>query len=187
MALSNECKKLLNDIFSASLKSPSGVNALRFRVDNKQFIPEIDQLERLGYVERKNDLYFIKILALAQLTKVNPDARSMVQKCSLVFALLQGNYQENLRQQITVTAIARNTSLSEDDVGIALNILVQTPVWGSYSSDFTSKDAFIAPSESILKYNSFEDLLRQMQEGAERQHNRSQESMKLTHQTQFIQ
>ena len=164
MVLSNEGKKLLNGIVSASLKSPNGLNALRFRADNDQFIPELDQLERLGFVEQKNNQYSIKPLALAYLAKENPDAQSMVQKCGLVFALLQGSYRDNLGQDIAVPDIAGNTSLSEDDVRAALRIIIQTPILGSYSGDLTSKDAFIAPSESILKYNSFEDLLKQMQE-----------------------
>ena len=63
MALSNEGKKLLNDIFSASLKSPNGLNAARFRADNAQSIPELDQLERLGYVQRSDSLYSINLLA----------------------------------------------------------------------------------------------------------------------------
>ena len=76
--MGNDGKKLLNDIFSASFKSPNGMDALRFRADNEQFISELDQLEDLGYIKRKNDRYFIKPLALAQLEKENPDARSIL-------------------------------------------------------------------------------------------------------------
>jgi len=181
MTLSNEGKKLLNDIFSASLKSPDGVNALRFRADNEQFIPELDQLERLGYVQRKNDLYSITPLALAQLGKVNPDTYSIVQKCGLVFALLQGNYRDNLGEKITVPDIARNTSLSEDDVRAALRIIIQTPILGSYTGNLAKESAYVAPSENILKYKSFEDILKELEEWDKRRNNQYRESKKLTH------
>ena len=179
MALSNKDKKLLGEILKASLKSPNGVNASRFRVDNEEYLPELDQLERLGYVRRKNDLYSITPLALVYLPKEDPDAQSLVQKCGLVFALLQGNYRDSLGEEINVPNIAGNTGLSEDDVRAALRIIIQTPILGSHSSDLTSKDAYIAPSENILKYNSFEHLLRQMQEWAKERDNRSHESIKI--------
>lgn len=181
MALSNKGKKLLNDIFIASLKSPNGLNASRFRADNEQFIPELDQLERLGYVERKNDLYSIKPLALAYLAKENPDAQSTVQKCGLVFALLQGNYRDNLGDKIPVPDIAQNTGLSKDDVRAALRIIIQTPILGSYTGNLAGESAYVAPSENILKYKSFEDILKEQEEWDKRRNNQYDESKKLTH------
>jgi len=183
MTVSNEGKKLLNEIFSASLKSPNGVNALRFRADNEQYLSEIDQLEHFGYMERKNDRYFMKPLAFAQLAKENPDASSMVHICSLVFALLRSMYKDNPGQKITVPDIAKNTGLSEDNVRVALTIIIQTPILGSYASDLTTGDAFIAPSENILKYKSFEDILQEMQEWAERRNNQYRESKQPPHTT----
>jgi hypothetical protein len=176
MTISNEGKKLLSEIFSASLKSPRGVNALRFRADNERFLSEIDQIERLGYIERKNECYFLRPLALAQLAKENPNASSILNKCGLVFDLLRGMYKDNLGQKVTVGDIARKTSLYEDDARLALEIIIQTPILGSYTSDLTKEDAFITPSESILKYKSFEDILQEMLEWAERRNNQYGES-----------
>ncbi len=181
MALSVQDKKLLNDIFSASLKSPNGLNAARFRADNEQFIPELDQLERLGYVQRRNDLYSIKPLAFAYLAKENPDAQSVVQKCGLVFALLQGSYRDNLHKRITLLDIAGNTGLSKDDVIMALRIIIQTPILGSYEDDPARENAWVAPSENILKYKSFEDILKEQEEWDKRRYNQYSESKKLVH------
>jgi len=181
MTLGNIGKRLLNDIFTASLKSPNGVNASRFRVDNEEYLPEIDQLQRLGYVERKNDLYSVKPLALAYLAKENPDVQSMVQKCGLVFALLQGNYRDNLGDKITVPDIAQNTGLSKDDVRAALRIIIQTPILGSYTGNLARESAYVAPSENILKYKSFEDILKEQEEWDKHRNNQYLESKKLTH------
>jgi hypothetical protein len=164
MALSDQDKKLLNDIFSASLKSPKGINSARFRADNAQFIPELDQLERLSYLQRRNDLYSINLLTLAYLAKENPDAQSIVKKCGLVFTLLQGNYRDNLGAKISVSDIAKRTDLSVDDTKVALSFIIQTPILGSHSLDVTSQEAFIAPAEGILKYKSFEDILKEQEE-----------------------
>ena len=155
MVLSDQHKKLLTDIFSASLKSPKGINSARFRADNEQFIPELDKLEILGYLQRRNDLYSINPLALAYLAKENTDAQSIVQKCGFVFALLKSDYRDNLGKVISVSDIARKTGLSVDDVWVALSFIIQIPILKSYSI----KEELIAPSESILKYKSFEDIL----------------------------
>lgn len=175
MALSGQDKKLLNDIFLASLKSPEGVNRARFRADNEQFIPELDQLERLGYLERRNDLYFINPLTLAYLAKENPDAQSMVQKCDLVFAMLQGSYRDNLGNNVFVADIARSTGLSVGDVRATLRFIMKTPILGVYS------EVFVAPSEGILKYESFEDILKEQEEWDKRKHKQPSESRELVH------
>ena len=158
MALSEQDKKLLNDIFSASLRSPKGINSARFRADNEQFIPELDQLERLGYLERRDDLYTITALALAYLAKENPDAQSIVQKCGFVFTLLQDNYRRNLGDRILVPDITGRTGLSADDVELTLRFISQTSILGVYSK------VYIVPSENILKYKSFEDILKEKEE-----------------------
>lgn len=177
MALSDQGKKLLNDIFSASLKSRDGINSARFRADNEQFITELDQLERLGYLQRRYSLYCINLLALAYLARENPGAQSMMQKCSLVFAFLRDSYRVNLGNEVTVFDIAIGTGLSEDDVRAALGFIIQTPILKGYSSDVPSKITFVAPSEGILKYKSFEDILKEMQEWAEKKDIQPRESM----------
>lgn len=181
MTISNDGKKLLNDIFSASFKSPNGMDALRFRADNEIFISELDQLEHLGYIERKNDRYFMKPLALAQLAKESPDVRRILHICSKVFTLLRGVYKDNPGQKITVSDISRNTNLPEDDVRAGLRIIIQTPILGSHTSDFSRENAYVAPSESILKYKSFEDILQKIQEWAKHSDSQYRKSKKLTH------
>lgn len=164
MALSDQGKKLLNGIFSASLKSRDGINSARFRADNEQSIPELDQLELLGYLRRSNKLYSINPLALAYLAKENLDAQSIVQKCGHIFALLKDNYRDKLGEKISVTDIARRTGLSVDDTRVALSFIIQTPILGGYSLDSASQEEFIEPAESILKYESFKDILKEQEE-----------------------
>ncbi|TET43379.1 MAG: hypothetical protein E3J60_00440 [Dehalococcoidia bacterium] len=177
MALSDQDKKLLNDIFSASLKSPKGINLARFRADNEQFIPELDKLEILGYLQRRNDLYSINTLALAYLAKENTDAQSIVQKCGFVFALLKSDYRDNLGKAISFSDIARKTGLSVDDVRVAFSFIIQIPILEGYSI----KEELIAPSEGILKYKSFEDILKEQEEWDKRRYKQPPKSRELLH------
>lgn len=178
MALTNQDKKLFNDIFSASLQSPNGLKAARFRADNEQLIPQLDKLERLGYLRRTNGLYSVNLLAFVWVLKENPKAKSLVKNSNLIFGLLQDNYRANLEKMLTVSDIAGKTSLSEDDVKASLNIITQTHSIGSYTSNNVGEVTAIAPAESILKYKSFKDILNELQESEEESNKRSQESIK---------
>jgi hypothetical protein len=181
MALSNQDKKLLNDIFSASLKSPKGLNAARFRADNEQFITELDQLESLGYLQRRDDLYSITLLAFAYLAKDNPDARKIAKNCGLIFDLLKGHYRDNLRGKIEVPNIVRNTGISLDDVILALGVIIQAPILGGHTSDLTQEHSYIIPSERILKYKAFEDILKEREEWDKHKSKQNHEYKKLPH------
>ena len=158
MALSEQDKRLLNEVFSQSLESPKGTNLARFRADNAELIPELNQLEALGYLHRSNDLYYLDPLALAYLAEENPDAQSIIEKCSLIFAVLQGEYRDNLGDNVLIPDIAMRTGLSDDDVRAALRFIRQTPILAIDSQ------VAVAPAEVILKYKSFEDILREREE-----------------------
>jgi len=171
MTISNDGKKLLNDIFSASFKSPNGMDALRFRADNEQFISELDQLEHLGYIERKNDRYFIKPLALSQLAKESPDACSILHICSLVFALLRGTYKDNPGQKITVSDISRNTNLPEDDVRAGLRIIIQTELsfkhqfWEATQTISLERARTLHPRKAFSNTNRLKTFYRRYKSG----------------------
>lgn len=177
IVLSDQGKKLLHDIFVACLKSPKGIDRARFRADNAEFIPELDRLEILGYLQRRNDLYSVNPLALAYLAKENPDAQSMVQKCDLIFALLQRNYRDNLGEIISFSDIAKETGLSVDDVRAAFSFIVQIPILEGYSIE----KELIAPSEGILRYKSFEDILKEQEERDKQRYAQLRKSREPSH------
>jgi len=169
MILTAQHMKLLNEVFSATLKFPKGIDLARFRADNEEFIPEIDQLEQLGYLQRNNNLYYISPLTLAYLAKDNPDAQSMVQKCGLVFGMLQGEYRNNLNDNVLIPDIAVSTGLSDDDVRATLRFIKQTPILAIFS------EVFVAPSEVILRYKSFEEILKEQEDLDKRRYAQTRE------------
>ncbi len=180
MELDTISKELLSDIFSAYLNSPEGVEALRFRVDNEEFLSEIDQLQSLDFIERRGNRDFIRLLALIQLAGENREAEIMLHNCSLVFDLLRGAYKKNPGKKVRSRDISKSIGYSQDDIGSVLNILVQTSIWGGYSGNHSSENAWVIPSESILKYKSFEDILQETQEQSKRKTSKQQESKQNT-------
>ncbi|MFC2035032.1 hypothetical protein ACFLUJ_02790, partial [Chloroflexota bacterium] len=180
MELDTTSRQLLNSIFSATLESPDGVEALRIRADNEQLLSEIDQLESLGFIERKKNRYFIKLLALIQLAEENREAQIMLLNCSRVFDLLRVEYKKNPGDNVMSRDISKITGFSQDAIGTVLNILIQTSVLGGYSGNHASENAWVAPSERILRYQSFEDILQETQEQTKLNNNKYQESKQNT-------
>lgn len=181
VALSDQDKKLLADIFSASVNSPSGLNPSRFRADNEQFIPDLDQLERNAYLQRTDNVYSISLLTLIHLAKQNPAAQSLLEKCGLVFSALKSSYKDNLGKMTAVSEIAGKISLSEDDIGMALKFVVQAPIGLGYASNAAHKIESVSPSERILQYKSFEEVVRDQEDLEKRRDKQNSETRILAH------
>lgn len=164
--LDKEDTLLLTNIFLASLKAPNGLlDAPRFRADNDQYIRELDKLEQLGYVNRQDKIYSIKPRAIAYLAKhKNINAQTMLQNCSQVFEFLRNNYKNNLLEPIAIQNIIESTGLSRSDIGVALSIIIQAPIIHRHSRDSnTGMISEVTPTDNILRYMSFEDVLKEQE------------------------
>jgi hypothetical protein len=173
MALNNRDEKLLSDIFSTCLNLRGGINRSRFRVDNEEFIPNLDRLERDGYILRSDNEYLITLLSLIHLAEQNTDAQNLLKECGAIFAYLKTSYKDNLERRIPVSEIAQKTALSEDDAAMALKFMVQAPTGLGYSTNATNRIEAVSPSEGILRYKSFHEVVRQQGEWEKLRDNRS--------------
>jgi len=161
MDLSNQDIKLLQDIFSASLTSSNGSNAARYRADNEQFIPNLDQLVSRRLLIQQNGNYSITLLALLHLAEQDIKAHNLMEKFDHVFASIRSHYKQYLQKHLTVAEITQQTGIPEKEVEMALKFLVQTPLGLGYSSDAMKKIQSVNASEGILKYKSFNDILKE--------------------------
>lgn len=164
MALNNQDEKLLSDIFSTYLNLRGSINRSRFRVDNEEFIPKLDRFERDGYLLRSGNEYSITLLSLIHLAEQNTDAQNLLKKCDVIFTYLKTSYKDNLEKSIPVSEIAQKTVLSEDDVVMALKFMVQAPTGLGYSTNDANRIESVSPSEGILRYKSFYEVVRQQKE-----------------------
>src|SRR5207247_1551327 len=78
---------------------------------------------------------------------------------------LKAYYKENQRDQIKLTDLARRVGLNLRDVQECLSYMVEGSWWGSRTTDFFSTDdPHIKPSEAILRYSTFYDVVNQLRE-----------------------
>ena len=64
-------KPLLRELLGIALDSRSGVNAKEFRARHEDHLDALNRLEQGPYIEKKDNLYRIKLLALAELKGVD--------------------------------------------------------------------------------------------------------------------
>ncbi|MBK8760466.1 MAG: hypothetical protein IPM03_08535 [Sulfuritalea sp.] len=94
MPLSDRNLKLLEEIFAETGSQPDGVNAARFRAKREDHLADIDALEGGGFIERKGNLYWLRLEALAELESTNSRANSLLYLCSHLFQVLRAHYKE---------------------------------------------------------------------------------------------
>jgi len=126
-------------------------------------------------------MYSISLLTLLHLAKENAVAQSLLKKCDVIFTTLKSSYKDNLEKMVPVSEIAQKTALSENDISMALQFMVQAPTGLGYSSNSENRIESVSPSEGILRYKSFEEVVSQQEEWEKQRDNKINESKKLAH------
>jgi hypothetical protein len=181
MSLNNQDEKLLLDIFSSCLNSTTSINRSRFRADNEEFIPNLDKLERDGYLVRSGNEYSVTLLALIHLAEQNTNAQNFLKKCDAIFTYLKTSYKDNLEKSVPVSEISQKIALSEDDVAMALKFMVQAPTSLGYSTNAANRIESVSPSEGILRYKSFYEVVRQQEEWEKLRESQDSRQKRPTH------
>lgn len=152
---------IIRDIFCLTRKLRDGVDVLNYRANNETNLDLFDQLERDGYLRKENEKYWISLTALVQLHDEN--AELIIKRSETIFKTLKAYYKENQREQLKLKDLAERLGISIEDVRESLSYMVEGSWWGSHSDFYSSQDAHIKPSESILRYEKFSDVINQLQ------------------------
>lgn len=160
--LDDEELRIVRNIFNITTILRDGVNALKYRADNEAQLDLLDKLEREGYLRKESDKYWISLTALVQLhdEKTEP----IINNAETIFKALKNYYKENQQEQLSLDSLAKRAGLTIEEVKSSLSYMVEGSWWGSRTGDFfSSQDAYIKPSESILRYAKFSDVINQLQ------------------------
>lgn len=158
--LNKESLALLNDIFNRKKSVAGGVNALQYRANNDNKIELLDRLEEDGFLRKENGQYCLKLASLMLLE--NETKQKYLKNFEIIFSKLKGFYKSNQVDPIRLSTLAELTNLSVDDLADSLFYMIEGSWWAGHS-DLYSKEAFVRPSESILKYGTFNDVIKQLQ------------------------
>jgi hypothetical protein len=147
------------------LDSRSGVNAKEFRARHEDHLDALNRLEQGPYIEKKDDLYRIKLLTLAELKGEDARIETLLRQCDQVFRFLRASYKDCLDSPVTLAEMVQKTYIPEFQLRLVLTYLADAPIWGSHTSDLLgSHEVHVTPGESILRYKTFDDIIQQLRD-----------------------
>jgi uncharacterized protein (TIGR02391 family) len=157
--------RLLGEIFMSSLDNFHGVNAGRFRAKHHELRPQLDALESSGYLEKRDGNYRLRLVALREIKDDITEVEQLLSTCESVFAILRKAYIDSQSSPVALNNIAAQLNLSRQEADLAVTYMLNAPIFGGWSNTFLANDeAFVAPREEILDFNSFDEAVEQLRE-----------------------
>jgi hypothetical protein len=152
---------LLNLLLEQALTLGGGVPALRFRADHYGDLEALEELEYNGWLKRENDQYVVQS-AVLPLLDAEP-ARRLLSNIERVYAALRAQYRRTQQAQIPLSSLATQAQLPHTDVTAALRVMLDTSTWCTgWSTDLHKDDAFVSPSEAVLKHETYAKLVEEV-------------------------
>ena len=159
--LSPSQRDLLSRLLEEMLTLGEGVPALKFRADHFSDVGTLEELESNHWVKRENDHYVVQSIVLPLLD--TEPARHLLSNIERVYAVLRDQYRERQQAQVLVSSLVGQTQLPRADVTAALRVMLDTSIWcAGRSTDLHNDDAFVSPSETVLKHDTYAKLLAEV-------------------------
>jgi hypothetical protein len=166
--LSESDLTLLRRLLDDQIINKSGINAKRFRAQHDEHLDAISDLVGAGWVEERDGLYFVQLVGVAALSCSHSYAESLVYLCGHIFERLRRAYKVDPERKVLVEELPELVELPMSEVRKALPYLRQASLFGGYSTDLDTPDAYVLLSEDLIRYRGFGDILAQHTEWATR-------------------
>ncbi len=162
-------KSLLKELLHIALDCRTGINAKEFRAKHEDHLDALDELEQGPYIEKRDNLYRLTLLALAELKEEDDRVETLLQACDQVFRLLRARYKNRTDAPVSLEEIIQETGIPEPQLRLVFSYLVDVPFPFSHNLQLASpREAWVAPGERILKYKTFGDVIEQLRDWASR-------------------
>ena len=145
------------------------IDAIQFRAQKEQYLTELDDLEESPFIERRDEIYRVRLLGLVELKDEIDYAANILNLCEAIFDILRVFYKSTPKKSIALIQLSRSVKEEEHLVRIALTYLKDAPIFGGYTTDLlNAEDVHIKPSERILRYQNFQEVIEQLIDWAQR-------------------
>jgi len=152
-------KTLLKRILKVSTESPRGIEAVRFRADHEDYLDLLDTLEAERYIDTRRDRYYVRLAALELIAGETPRVESLLFLCEFVFQALRHHYRESPGEAIDFKTLVERVEQPARKVAIGVTYMTEATVFEQWASDSDGQYTSITPSERILKYATFTDVV----------------------------
>ena len=155
---SDEDIALASEILEQSMRAGK-VDAVRFRATHDEHLDCLDRLEKVQFLRRNIDnSYTISLYGILNID--NSITKKLRRNFEILFAILRRRYKENPGVSCFVSELQIESKLSMSQTVGALQYMLDASIAG-YSTDLTGPNAYVIPSESVLRFKSFNDALEQ--------------------------
>lgn len=155
--------KMLKEIFQLIEVGTQSLDAIVFRAQNEKHINPLNSLEKRGYIKNNDNRYSLSLAALDVIGNEVIKAKDILNNCSIVFQWLRDSYKQDPHKNIPLEDIISGTQTSETDTRVCLYYLRDVPIWSGYTTDILENEkVFVKASESILRYKTFDEVIKQL-------------------------
>lgn len=155
--------KMLKEIFQLIEIGTQSLDAALFRAQNEEYINVLNSLEKRGYIKNNDNRYSLSLAALDIIGNEVIKARDILNNCSSVFQWLRESYKQNPHKNIPIEDIVSGTQTPETDTRVCLYYLRDVPIWSGYTTDILKNEKILVKaSESILRYKTFDEVIKQL-------------------------
>lgn len=152
---------ILRSIFVKSTTA-TGVKAQRFRATFHEHLDLIDSLVSSGYIENRDGNYSLSLTTLPELKDSTPQVESTLYLCDHLFSVLRQEYLDYPGETISLDNLSKLADLPKQQINIAIPYLSASYVLGGFSADLTASDAYVIPTEKLLRHQSFSEVIEDM-------------------------
>lgn len=158
--LDQDAVGILKEIFELTRSSGDTVDAVSFRAHHEDGMELLDQLERNGYLRKQDDRYRVTLVGLTTIS--DSTTKMFFDHFEKIFAVLRKHYKSTPKDGIKVVDLASKAGLTFEETADCLIYMLDGIWWASHSIDLRSPDAFVKPSESILRYKASPEAIAQL-------------------------
>ena len=155
-------KSILGELLDLTLTNPNGVNTTKFRAERYEHLDLLDSLESDQLIERHDDHYHLKLQTILEISDTYIEAKNLLATFEQIFKFLRQFYREHPGGNIDLNRLSEATSISRDNINIALSYMHESPIFDGRSVKIDPEDTHTSPAEQILRHDSFQDVLKVM-------------------------
>ena len=131
--LNGPSKTVLVDIAQQG-SDGAGVNATYYRAQHDEYLDLLDKLERVGFLRKELDRYWVTFQGLILLK--DEKSYALIRNCENIFAVLQQHYKSKPKTKILVADLAGIAKLSFGQTAECLGYMCEFHFTGSHTTFF---------------------------------------------------
>jgi len=159
-------EEILLNIFHQSLGNTRLSDAVSYRAEHDDWIEKLNDLEQRQLLKQEDGSYRVSFAVLT-LLKDN-DVVIALNRCERVFNILRGHYKnpDTRSQGKRLKDLSEDLLISYEQIRQTMRYFMDAaPLWvGGSSNNFDDPEsAYVKPSEAIITFKTFEDLVAKVQ------------------------